>query len=155
MFGECPTKFSIEVDFLDITIAIPPNLDIQMQLYEKAMNLYLYLPPHTAHPLGTLSGTIASMILWSHHQTSNKNDIAPAITKFYKRLCASGYTNNVLRPLFSQHYVLAQQSHSVVPSNSSDCLYLHVLYHPMNPPAWKIQYIFHDTMLSPPGEPHL
>ena len=25
----------------------------------------------------------------------------------------------------------------------------------MNPPAQKIQYIFHDTMLSPLGEPHL
>ena len=149
------SKHSTEVDFLDITIVIPPNLDIQTQLNEKAMNLYLYLPLHTAHPPGTLSRTFASMLLWVHCLTSNINDIVPAITKFYKRLCAYGYTNNVLHPLFSQHFVLAQQLHSVVPSDSLDCLYLHVPYHPMNPPARKIQYIFHDTMLSPLGEPHL
>ena len=40
---------SNHVDFMDMTVSIHGNW-IQTTLFEKPLNLYLYIPPHSAHP---------------------------------------------------------------------------------------------------------
>ena len=40
---------SKKVNYMDMTISIHEGW-IVTSLYEKAMNLYLYIPPHSAHP---------------------------------------------------------------------------------------------------------
>lgn len=44
------TKRTDEINFLDINNSIIDGI-INTQLYKKALNLYLYLPPHSAHAL--------------------------------------------------------------------------------------------------------
>ena len=38
------------VDFLDITISLDDNGGLRFKTYQKAFNLYLYIPPSSAHP---------------------------------------------------------------------------------------------------------
>jgi hypothetical protein len=40
------------VNFLDMTITLLPSSRIKTRLYEKPLNLHLYLSPHSAHPPG-------------------------------------------------------------------------------------------------------
>jgi hypothetical protein len=44
------TEPSSTIDYLDMTIRIDDSMSIRTNLFEKPLNLYLYLPPHSAHP---------------------------------------------------------------------------------------------------------
>jgi hypothetical protein len=52
------TELSREMDYLDVTIRLDETNSLRTVLYEKPLNLYLYLPPHSAHPPGVLTGLI-------------------------------------------------------------------------------------------------
>ena len=60
-----------KVDFMDLTISIT-NGQISMSLFEKPLNLQLYIPPHSAHPPGLLPGIVHSTLfrifrlLWTY-----------------------------------------------------------------------------------------
>ena len=46
------------VDFMDMTISINKSNKIETTLFEKQLNLHLYIPPHSAHPPGLLPGIV-------------------------------------------------------------------------------------------------
>ena len=60
-------------------------------LYEKSMNLYLYIPPHSAHPPGVLSRLVSGNILWIHSLCREKDDINLRMKQFYARLLVRRY----------------------------------------------------------------
>ena len=157
-FGKLKWTFSphtICSNFLDITITLRQDAPIRTRLYEKALNLYLYLPPHTCHPPGILSGTIAGMILRIYRLTSDHNDRSTSVLNFFRRLCARGYSPHILRPLFSQHISRAHQSTTFVEQPTDARLYFHLPYHPLNPSSFIIQRKFKEHMFKPTGEPEL
>jgi hypothetical protein len=48
-----------EIIFMDLTIQIDPLSNrLIFETFQKAMNLYLYIPPNSAHPEGLLRGLI-------------------------------------------------------------------------------------------------
>ena len=65
---------SDNVNYMDMTIAIRGDWIVTL-LYEKAMNLYLYIPPHSAHPPGVLTGLVSGNILQIHLLCSEQDDI--------------------------------------------------------------------------------
>ena len=56
------TPRGYECDFMDLTIRIEDSR-IHTTLYEKKMNLYLYIPPHSADPPGVLTGLIMGNVI--------------------------------------------------------------------------------------------
>eukprot|EP00957_Ditylum_brightwellii_P013327 1006140-Ditylum_brightwellii.AAC.2 len=48
-------------DFMGLTITIKDG-KITTKLYEKSLNLYLNIPPYSAHPPGMLNGIIFSLM---------------------------------------------------------------------------------------------
>jgi hypothetical protein len=56
------TPLSSSVDFMDLTITITNN-KFDIMLFEKALNLYLYIPPTSSHPPGVATGLVFGMIL--------------------------------------------------------------------------------------------
>ena len=66
-------KPSNKVDFMDLTISIH-NGKITASLFEKPLNLHLYIPPHSAHPPGLLPGIVHSTIFRVFTLCSDPND---------------------------------------------------------------------------------
>ena len=56
---------------MDMTISIREDWIVTL-LYEKAMLLYLYILPHSTHPLGVLTGLVSDNILRVNSICSNK-----------------------------------------------------------------------------------
>ena len=52
---------SDKANFMDMTVTIK-NGHISTSLFEKQLNLHLYIPPHSAHPPGLLPGIVHSTL---------------------------------------------------------------------------------------------
>ena len=86
---------------MDMTISIREDLIIT-SLYEKAMKIYLYIPPHSNHPPGVLTGILSGNIFWIHLLYSRQDDINLRMKEFYARLLVHGYQHDLLIPAFTK-----------------------------------------------------
>jgi hypothetical protein len=89
-----------KIDYSGITIRLDTTDSIPTTLFEKPLNLYLYLPPNSAHPPGVLMGLIYGMIRCAYLLTSNPVDYRKYLSKFFTRLRYQGYLKQTLLPLF-------------------------------------------------------
>jgi hypothetical protein len=151
------SDLSTSVDFLDLTISILDNR-IVTKIYEKPLNLYLYLPPQSAHPPGLARGMIIGGIGRIYRLTSEQSDRQASIRAFYRRLRVRGYTAETLHPLFSEGIARASRPTRHAPQaadEDEERIFLHLPFHPCNPSSQSIQRLFRDVLLSPPNEPLL
>ena len=155
---------SSSVIFLDMVLTIENNT-ITTKLYEKILNLYLYISPFSAHSPGVLSGLIIGNILRIHHLCSNDKIRNDFYQKFFLRLRARGYLPSQLIPLFDRGIALAktkpmpstknkqrarqqQQQRDSQITTSNNTVFLHVPYHPKDPISWSIQRLFRSRFLN-------
>ena len=160
------TPLANTVDFLDMRVHIDHQGHITTRLYEKPMALYLFIPPHSSHPPGVRPGHVIGNVLRLFRLNSNEKDTIDDILRFYRRMIARGHHHNDLQPLFLKAIKNAREflRTSVAQREASKAkkseeahrrLYLHVEYHPLNPPPHAIQRLFQSTVLHPPGERHI
>ena len=149
------TPLSKRVDFMDLTLSIT-DTGIHSKIFEKKLNLYLYIPPHSAHSPGVLRGLIIGMISRIFRLTTDWRDKKIAIRAFFLRLSNRGYASTDLRMHFA-----AALTHLERPTfdekwweHEKRC-FLHLPYHPDDPPSRSVQRLFRQHLLSPTAEPHL
>ena len=154
---------STSINFMDLTISIEGDR-LSTTLFEKAQNLYLYIPPHSAHPHGVATGLIFGQVLRVRRLCSKKADADSKIRQFQRRLLERGYLLKDLRPLFiraeenaSQYLARSESEHLAVRqrkrSDSQNRIYLHLQFHPEDPPSSQLQQLWKECILSPNGEP--
>ncbi|KAL7481002.1 hypothetical protein ACHAW6_008047 [Cyclotella cf. meneghiniana] len=91
---------SLSVNFMDLTISVVHEC-LETTLYGKPQNLYLYLPPHSAHPQRIKTGLIFGPDLHIHCLCSNKDDSDTYIKNLFQWLVAHGHTPEKLIPIFT------------------------------------------------------
>ena len=62
------------IDFMDMTISINKSNNIETTLFEKRLNLHLYIPPHSAHLPGLLPGIVYGTLFRIFTLCSNNKD---------------------------------------------------------------------------------
>ena len=158
---------STTVDFLDLTLTIE-NGQVSFRVYEKPENLYLYLPPHSAHPPGMSRALITGQIKRYVRLSSSSADCIRSIRTFYRRLCMRGHHPDKIKPIFISAYQDAIATpppvDESIPSyireyleddDSDQRVFLHLNYNPADPPRHAFQRVFRETILHPEGEPPL
>jgi hypothetical protein len=74
---------------------------LDVRLYQKPQNKYLYLPPHSFHNKAIFPAFIRSEIARYRLRCSADADFQSVTTAFFQRLLDRGYTASFLTPLFS------------------------------------------------------
>ena len=151
------THPSTSCNFMDLSISISNNR-LTTTLYEKKQNLYLYIPPHSAHPPKIINGLIYGHILRLYRLCSDKRDIdiQQKSKEFFTRLTLRGHSPATLTPLFQHahkqaiNYITQQHMPSAAKHQPpTTTTFLHLQYHPQDPNRHTIQQLWNSTVARP------
>jgi hypothetical protein len=150
---------------MDMTLSIANN-KFDITLFEKPLNLYLYIPPSSAHPPGVATGLVFGMVLRIMKLCSRACDAQRRIRVFYRRLLRRGYSKDQLTPLFTkaienacQHFrrtpaeLTALQDQKLVQGYRR--VFFHLQYHPNDPDSKAIQRVWKEQVMEPSDKPRL
>ena len=152
---------STRCNFMDLALTLTPTGKIDTNLFEKSQNLYLYIPPGSAHPKGMIKGLIFGNTLRIMRLCSHEGDVATHLSNFRTRLLARGYPQNLLEPLSLQAiqhaktFITNQGTDHLTPPpplNTSTKIFLHLEFHPENPKPQAIHRLWQKYISEPEGE---
>jgi hypothetical protein len=144
---EEPSK---QANFLDLTINLVQD-SLTFSTFQKPLNLYLYIPPLSAHPSTCLKGLIKGELYryWTQNETRNFENLT---MKFIERLHARGHTIDNLAPIFLQaaDSLTNQLSklHRSKSNNEDNNLFIHWQFHPKGLQRQDIRQSFNSTLQS-------
>ena len=158
---------SQKLDFLDLTISINKGRFL-FKTFQKPMNLYLYIPSHSAHPPGLLKSLIFGLISTYHRQNTFHSDFLHYSRLLYDRLLARGHTAKNIKPIFitaaerleavqrdtpnSRHslhsHANAIKNHTSN-TNPRNRLFFHLPFHPKDVSRQCIRDLYENTCETP------
>lgn len=147
---------------MDMRIKIVNN-KIETSLYAKPLALYLYIPPNSCHAPGVLPGLIFGNVLRIYQLCSREKDIDSELCLFYNRLLDRGHQSTSILPIFSkaidnaikylsQSEAYRQQLRTAKLEASRRRVFLHLPYHPDDPPSKQLQQLWRDSIFEPPNK---
>jgi len=95
------THTGICVTFMDLNISINNN-NIEVKIYQKPQNSYLYLPPSSFHQKHVFHNTIIAELKRYKLKCTHSVDYEDIKTDFYHRLIARGYDSIYINKIFNQ-----------------------------------------------------
>ena len=90
---------SNEVIYLDLIIQLNKG-KFKFKTYQKNLNLYLYIPPHSAHPPGVQKSLVYGCLQKYWKQNSDVEDYKRITRLFFDRLQTRGHEPSNLRTIF-------------------------------------------------------
>jgi hypothetical protein len=126
--------FSNTMTFLDLELS-KKNHKIHSKTYRKPLNLYLYIPPHFAHPKSCFKGFIAGELLRYWRQNTNEDDYLQITSLFIQRLLQRGHSLDDILPLIQSVTSYIDNTNNIPhteanTSNNNNTLSIHWKHHP-------------------------
>ena len=159
------TPLSLTATFLDLDITLLPKQYPNYQnfyyphfkTFQKPNNLYLYLPPHSAHPPGTVRSLIFGLLKKYWLQNTDPDDFKSITTALFERLKRRGHNPLKLQTIFRQAAAkldLQRRQLSLSPtattqSNTTNEIFLKWRYHPNDLPRSKLREIYRQNCENP------
>ena len=115
------------------------------------MNLYLYIPPTSAHPAGCIKGTVFGLIRRYYAQNTFQRDFVHFVKLLYRRLLLRGWDRTFMRNLILEACTCAKsKAHTPATQptlnqgllNDVDRLFIHIEYHPEDIPRKRVQELY-------------
>ena len=93
--------------FLDLMVFKGPDFEttgvLSTCVFQKEMNLYQYLPLHSAHPARVFSNLVSGELRRYLALCSDLASFCDISTKFYSRLLRRGYNSPLIDPIFKRY----------------------------------------------------
>ena len=136
--------------FLDLTITIK-NQKIHTTTFQKDLNLYLYIPPTSAHPTSCFKGLIVGELLRYWNQNSSSEDFINITNNFILRLLQRGHLLRDITPILQSaastiDNTLNHRSRSIMDHQQDDTLYIHWQFHPKGIDKGKLRQLYNNTL---------
>lgn len=133
------------IDFLDLTISIGPSYNIITTTYQKPINLYQYIPPHSAHSPKIMKGVVYSLLRQYRRQNSQESDYIHFVLLLFKRLVRRGWDKEVIKGYILQadtrlSHPTQQPKKPTLPNKKM--LILHWIYHPNDIPRTILRRLY-------------
>jgi hypothetical protein len=142
--------------FLDLRISIGRDRHLIFKTYQKPMNLYLYIPPGSAHPEKMLRSLIFGRLRAYWLQNTHLSDFYAMAVLLARRLMARGYSLPTLKPLFVEASVRLQthlsQRRAIrrPPPDPNEpakkAIIFHMEYHPRGIQRSQVRQVYSDTL---------
>jgi hypothetical protein len=156
------TELSSTCNFMDLTLTIKSD-KIITTVYEKEMNLHLYLPPHSAHAKGVSNSLVSGQVLRYRRLCTFQADADKKVSEFIQRLLARGHPEDSIRRLLAKaeasaadYLSCSNETRSALKSikdmESGKKVRLHLTFHPEDPPSKDIQHLWRELVSYPAGE---
>ena len=130
-----------------MTISVTNNGKIKTKTYQKEMNLYLYIPPSSAHPAGMIKGLIYSAIRRYKRQNTDRKDFVEMVRLLYQRLWDCGWEKQQLYELFID--AVNTINKGMINNNKhiqeDETSFIHCQYHPDGITRRELQHTFEST----------
>lgn len=144
--------------FLDLNLRIDTDGNVHSCIYEKDLNLYLYIVPHSCHSKGSIKGTIWGMVHRAKSLCTNEKDYEPFLQKCYTRLLARGHLKSEILPTFTAaiaSIINGKTSTNLNALTRKHNLTFHQQIHPDDPSKQIIKNVFKSTVIHPAGRSHI
>ena len=141
--------------FLDLRISIGPDRHLVFQTYQNPMNLYLYIPPGSAHPEKMLRSLIFGRLRAYWLQNTHRSDFFKMAVLLARRLMARGYSFQTLKPLFEESSArlqarLNRPAPQLPPPGQNDpakkAIIFHLEYHPRGIQRSQVRQVYSETL---------
>ena len=140
--------------YLDLNISINEN-SIKTTIYEKKLNLHLYILPHSCHSPGITKSLIYGAVNRAKNLCTNQKDMIPYIVKTHDRLVARGHNPKDIQLMIKEALATSNNKQMNKTSSENKSLFLHLPYNPMDPSSTLIQRAFEDAILHPLNNEHI
>ena len=154
------TSLRTSVDFLDITITLGDDGTLSTKTFQKAENLFLYIPPHSSHPPGLMKSLVFGLLLTYYLQNTFSVDFLHMTHLLFMCLIARGHQALVICPLFleatewleARYDPLVDSTKTTFLDSSSDnVLFFHIPFHSHDISRRKIRDICKRTCENGPN----
>lgn len=117
------------------------------------MNLFLYIPSHSAHPPGVIKSLIFGLLSTYHKQNTLPNDFIHFSSLLFNRLLARGHQRDTIKPIFMEaakklDALKEKESKEEISTHKSRItngrrqLFFHLPYHPRSISRKKLQSLY-------------
>lgn len=141
--------------FLDLEIRLNAERWIETKTYQKPQNLFLYIPPASAHAPGVVKSTIFGNLQRFWNQNSRISDYQTVTKAFAKHLELRGHHRDQIKKLFAEAAAMIDRKRTTTPelqrrptshADPSNTLFLHQEYHPRGISRRMIRRVYRETL---------
>jgi len=144
------SELSQSTNFLDLTVRIA-DYRVVTSIYEKPLNLHLYIPPHSSHTPSARTGLVTGNVFRILRLTTERSAQLASLSSFYLHLLARGYKPRFLHFAFQQAFnrFTSFRKTKKISVHADDTIFLHLQYHPRDPPRKLLQRAFQEHLIRP------